>query len=101
MAFIVTENCKGCRFTDCVETCPVACFHGDGERLYIDPKVCIDCAACLPACPVRAIHDQYDMPAELEPWIAINAEKAASLPVIDSKQDPQPGADVRKAELGY
>ena len=101
MPHIVTDNCQGCRFTDCVETCPVACFHGDGERLYIDPEVCIDCAACIPACPVHAIYDQFDMPDEYEPWVAINAEKCGDLPVIDSKQTPQPTAEARKAELGY
>lgn len=102
MPHIVSENCQGCRFTDCVETCPVACFHGDGERLYIDPEVCIDCAACIPACPVHAIYDVFDdMPAEHEPWIAVNAERAPNLPVIDSKQEPQATAEARKAELGY
>lgn len=101
MAFVVTDNCQGCRFTDCVETCPVACFHGDGDRLYIDPEVCIDCAACLPACPVQAIYDQFDMPEEKEPWVAINAEKAPGLPVIDSKQEPNLGAEAKKVELGF
>jgi ferredoxin len=101
MPHIVTDNCLGCRFTDCVGTCPVACFHGDDKHLYIDPDLCIDCGACISACPVRAIYDVVDMPGKYKPWIAINAEKAAELPVIDSKQDPNPGAEARKAELGF
>ena len=101
MPHIVTDNCQRCRFTDCVETCPVACFHGDGDRLYIDPEVCIDCAACIDACPVHAIYDVFDMPDKFEPWIAKNAEMAPGLPVIDGKQTPLETAESRKAELGY
>ena len=101
MTTFVTENCKGCRFTDCVTVCPVECFHGDDEMLYIDPEVCIDCSACVEECPVQAIYEGDDYPPEMEKWIAINAERAASLPVIDDKQDPLPGAEDRKAELGF
>jgi len=101
MPHIVTDNCQRCRFTDCVGTCPVACFHGDDERLYIDPDLCIDCGACVPACPVRAIFDVVDMPPEHEPWIEVNAEKSAILPVIDCKQEPLSTAEARKAELGF
>ena len=98
---IVTDNCQGCRFTDCVAHCPVECFHADGERLYIDPEVCIDCSACIPACPVQAIHDVIDMPDEYLPWVEINAEKSQSLPVVRAKQDPLPTAEARRAELGF
>ncbi|MBU2238121.1 MAG: ferredoxin, partial [Gammaproteobacteria bacterium] len=27
MAFIVTDNCIRCKYTDCVEVCPVDCFY--------------------------------------------------------------------------
>ncbi|MFZ0650053.1 MAG: 4Fe-4S binding protein, partial [Pseudolabrys sp.] len=54
MPHVVTDNCHLCRFTDCVAVCPVECFHSDEERTYIDPDVCIDCGACIPACPVHA-----------------------------------------------
>ena len=101
MTTFVTENCKGCRFTDCVTVCPVECFHGDDEMLYIDPEVCIDCSACIEECPVQAIYEGDDYPPEMEKWIAINAEKAPELPVIDDKQDPLPGAEDRKTELGF
>ena len=60
MSHIVTDNCHLCRFIDCVAVCPVECFHADDERTYIDPDVCIDCGACIPACPVRAIYDIID-----------------------------------------
>ncbi|MGH8467721.1 MAG: 4Fe-4S binding protein [Gammaproteobacteria bacterium] len=101
MTTIVTENCLRCRFTDCVTVCPVNCFHGDDDMLYIDPEVCIDCSACVPECPVHAIHEGEDIPDNLKDWIQINAERAPSLPVIDSKQDPLPTAEARRAELGY
>ena len=101
MTTIVTENCLRCRFTDCVTVCPVNCFHGDDDMLYIDPEVCIDCSACVPECPVHAIHEGEDIPDNLKDWIQINAERAPNLPVIDGKQDPLPTAEARRAELGY
>ncbi len=81
--------------------CPVECFHSDDERLYIDPDVCIDCSACIPACPVQAIYEVIDMPEKYEPWIAINAERSKALPVIRDKQDPLPTAEARRKELGF
>ena len=101
MTPIVTDNCKGCRFTDCVSVCPVACFHYDDEMLYIDPDTCIDCSACIPECPVEAIYEGDDIPEGQEHWIEINAEKAAELPVIEEQMEPLPGAEDRKSELGF
>jgi ferredoxin len=101
MTTVVTENCKGCRFTDCVTVCPVECFHGDEEMLYIDNDVCIDCAACIDECPVEAIYEEDDLPDNLKDWVQINAERAPNLPVISDLEDPLPGADDRKAELGF
>ena len=66
MTFVVTDHCRHCRYTDCVAVCPVECFHGDAEMLYIDPVVCIDCGACVPECPVEAIYEEGSLPAELE-----------------------------------
>ena len=76
------------------------CFHADDERLYIDPDVCIDCSACIPACPVHAIYEVVDMPEEYARWIEINAERARTLPVVREKQTPLPTADARRRELG-
>ena len=101
MTTLVTDNCKGCRFTDCVTVCPVECFHYDGEMLYIDPDVCIDCSACIPECPVEAIYEEEDLPEDKQQWIQINAERASGLPVIGEKIDPLPDAEKRKSELGY
>ena len=100
MTHVVTDNCQRCRFTECVATCPVSCFHGDAEMLYIDPVACIDCGACIPACPVQAIYSCYDMPPDKEEWTDINAERAPKLPVVNKKQEPLPTADARRAELG-
>lgn len=101
MAFIVTSNCQRCRFTDCVDVCPVDCFHGDDEMLYIDPEECIDCGACVPECPVEAIFDESQVPDAERQWIAINAERAVKLPVINTTSDPLPTAAARKKELGF
>lgn len=94
MPHVVTENCTGCRFTDCVSVCPVSCFHADDERLYIDPKACIDCGACVPLCPVSAIVEDIDL--DDDHWLDLNAEKAPALPVVRAKQIPLPGAEARR-----
>ncbi|MCP4502098.1 MAG: ferredoxin family protein [Deltaproteobacteria bacterium] len=101
MPYVVIDNCNGCRFTDCVEVCPVDCFHGDEKMLYIDPTECIDCGACEPECPVQAILEESELPSDQQEWIQINADKAPDLPVITEKVDPLPGADERKAALGF
>jgi ferredoxin len=98
---IVTDSCQRCRFTECVTVCPVACFHGDAEMLYIDNVQCVDCGACVPACPVHAIFEQYSLPDDQLDWIEINASRAALLPVVSDKQQPLPTAEARKAELGF
>ena len=101
MTTVVTDNCNGCRFTDCVAVCPVECFHYDDQMLYIDPDVCIDCSACIPECPVQAIFEEGDLAEDQEKWIEINAEKVADLPLITEQMDPLEGAEERKAELGF
>ncbi|MCB1163260.1 ferredoxin family protein, partial [bacterium] len=75
-------------------------FHGDDTMLYIDPEECIDCAACVEECPVQAIYAEDDVPADQEKWIAINAEKAPGLPVVNEREDPLPSAEGKKADLG-
>ncbi len=101
MAIVVTDNCKLCRFTECVAVCPVACFHADDDMVYIDNDACIDCRACIPVCPVQAIHEADSLSEDKQHWIAITAEKSKLLPVIDQKQTPLPTAETRRAELGF
>lgn len=101
MTTVVTDNCRKCRFTECVTVCPVECFHLDDEMLYIDPRVCIDCSACVPQCPVQAIFEEHDLPADQHHWIGINAERSAALPICAAQMEPLPGALERKAELGF
>jgi len=69
--------------------------------MYIDPDVCIDCSACIPACPVRAIVEVIDLPPEQEFWIEINARESKRYPVIRSKLAPLDGAEARRRELGF
>jgi ferredoxin len=99
MPYVVTENCAGCRFTDCVTVCPVSCFHGDDDRVYIDPGACIDCGACVPLCPVKAITEDLDLTDDRLIWVDINAGKAAALPVVSVKQAPLPGAEARRDSI--
>jgi ferredoxin len=101
MTFVVTGNCKGCRFTDCVAVCPVECFHGDDQMLYIDPEECIDCGACVPECPVEAIYDEAQLPDDQREWLKLNAERAKGLPVISEQSEPLPTAEKRKQDLGF
>jgi len=98
---VVTDKCSGCRFTDCISVCPVECFHYDEQMLYIDPRDCIDCGACLPECPVHAIYEEADLPEGQEKWVQINAERASGLPSCTEPMEPLPGAEERKAALGY
>ncbi len=97
MAFIVTEPCIKCRYTDCVEVCPVDCFHEGPNFLAIDPDECIDCGVCVPECPVDAIIDAEDATGDQVAYIELNRELAATWPVITVRADPLPDADEWKA----
>ena len=72
MPYVVTENCQECRFTDCVEVCPVDCFYADDKMLYIHPDECIDCGACEPVCPVKAIFAEDETPDQWKNFIEMN-----------------------------
>ena len=91
MAHIVTSLCVDCKHTDCVEVCPVDCFHEDEHMVLIDPYECIDCAACIPVCPEEAIFHQDNLPPQHHEWIKINADRAAGLPVLVKKKAPLAG----------
>ncbi len=87
MAYIVTGLCIDCKYTNCVDVCPVEAFHETPDRLYINPDTCIDCNACVDECPVTAIFAEDELPDEYEEWIELNAE-AENYPVIAISQDP-------------
>ena len=93
MTFVVTETCIKCKLTDCVEVCPVDCFHEGPNFLVIDPDECIDCTLCEPECPVEAILSEDDLTDEQQQYLALNAELSRDWPVITEKKDAPPDAD--------
>ncbi|HET7932245.1 MAG TPA: ferredoxin FdxA [Rhodanobacteraceae bacterium] len=94
MTHVVTDNCINCKYTDCVEVCPVDCFHEGPNFLAIDPIECIDCTLCVAECPVNAIFAELDVPAGQEHFLAVNAELAKNWPVIATKIPEMEGADL-------
>ena len=93
MTYVVTENCIQCKYTDCVDVCPVDCFKEGPHFLVIDPDECIDCAVCIPECPVNAIYAEEDLPADQRHFIAINAELAKQWPAIVERKAAPADAD--------
>jgi ferredoxin len=93
MTFVVTENCINCKHTDCVEVCPVDCFHEGPNFLVIDPEECIDCQLCVPECPVEAIYEEDDLPEDQYGFIQINADLAKNWPVINAIKSSMPDAE--------
>jgi ferredoxin len=76
MSYIIGSKCVGCIDGSCLKVCPVDCIDGPidtkrignmtdeervGKQLYINPDVCIDCGACVPECPVDAIHPTEEL----------------------------------------
>ena len=98
MAFVITENCIKCKFTDCVDVCPVDCFHEGPNFLVIDPDECIDCAVCIPECPVNAIMPEEDVPGDQVHMIQLNADLAKKWPSITKRKAPLPDADEWKGK---
>ena len=91
MTYIVNDNCIRCKYTDCVEVCPVDCFYEGENMLVIHPDECIDCGVCEPECPIEAILPDTD--SEGEKWVEMNREYAEKWPNITRKKDPLPDAD--------
>ena len=106
MPHIVTDKCSGCKFTDCVEVCPVACFYELENQVVIHPEDCIDCMACVDVCPVHAIYAEADLSPEFTKDVEFNATQAHQLKdsgaeAITIRKDPLPTAAERKKALGY
>ena len=109
MTHVVTEACIRCKYTDCVDVCPVDCFREGPNFLVIDPDECIDCAVCIPECPVNAIYAEEDLPADQvqfikilpeedvpgdqQKFIAINVELSKNWPSITKRKAALPDAD--------
>jgi len=91
MTYVVLDACIKCKYTDCVEVCPVDCFYEGENMLVIHPDECIDCGVCEPECPVEAI--KPDTEPGLEKWLEINRDYADKWPNITAKKDPLPSAD--------
>ncbi len=92
MTFVVTENCIKCKYTDCVEVCPVDCFYDGENMLVIHPDECIDCGVCVPECPADAIFSDVD-PEATPAMLELNAKYSEQWPNITQKRDPLPDAD--------
>ena len=102
MTHVVTEACINCKYTDCVDVCPVDCFKEGPNFLTIDPDECIDCAVCIPECPVNAIFAEEDLPKDQLHMTEINAELARSpnYKTLTKRKDALPIAEEWKDRTG-
>lgn len=80
MAYVITAPCVA--DYSCLEICPVDCISpgpedngfANAEQLYINPVTCIDCGACVEACPVLAIYEEDNLPDKYKHYADINRE---------------------------
>jgi ferredoxin len=93
MTYVVTEACIKCKYTDCVDVCPVDCFREGPNMLVIDPDECIDCTLCVPECPVEAIFAEDDVPDAQKEFIEKNSELSKKWRPIIERKAPPPDAD--------
>lgn len=94
MTFVVTDACIRCKYTDCVEVCPVDCFYEGENMLVIHPDECIDCGVCEPECPIEAILPDTDENAEK--WLELNRDYSEKWPNITEQKDALPEAEEMK-----
>ena len=99
MTYVVTENCIKCKYTDCVEVCPVDCFYEGENMLVIHPDECIDCGVCVPECPAEAIFSDSE-PQATEQWLELNRKYSAIWPNIPIKKPAPPDADAQNGRPG-
>src|SRR5476651_2623792 len=100
MTYVVTESCVKCKYTDCVDVCPVDCFREGPNMLVIDPDECIDCTLCVAECPVEAIFAEDDVPASQKEFTPLNAELAKIWkPIVERKPAPPDADDWKEVKL--
>ena len=102
MTHVVSENCIKCKYTDCVDVCPVDCFVEAPNMLVINPDDCIDCAVCVPECPANAIFAEEDLPPAELPFIKINADltNAPGWKAITKRKGALPDAEEWNGQPG-
>lgn len=94
MTYVVTDKCIKCKYTDCVEVCPVDCFYEGPNFLAINPDECIDCGVCIAECPVEAIVQDDDKDVEnMQFWVDLNARLASKWPSITKRKAALPDAE--------
>ena len=93
MTYVVAEPCIKCKFTDCVDVCPVDCFVEGENFLAINPDECIDCGACVPECPVGAIFEETEVPEKWEEYVELNVKFTATWPEISEQKDALDSAE--------
>lgn len=96
MTYVVTQACIRCKYTDCVAVCPVDCFYEGPNFLAINPDECIDCAVCVPECPVDAIVSDSELTEEQKVFLTLNKDLSAKWPKITKQKAPMPDADMWK-----
>ncbi|NVJ07816.1 ferredoxin family protein [Myxococcus sp. AM001] len=100
MAYVVADPCIKCKYTDCVEVCPVNCFYEGANFLVIHPDECIDCGACEPVCPTKAIFPETELPEQWKEYKALNADLSTKWPNIAEKRTALPEAEEFKSKDG-
>jgi NAD-dependent dihydropyrimidine dehydrogenase PreA subunit len=100
MAYVIAEACIDCLHRSCVKECPVDCIYEGARALYIQPDECIDCGACVPACPVEAIYYEDDLPESLQRHRKDNADFFSETLAGRSQPLHSPGAAAPVERLG-